>query len=437
MRTTIRLLWMVCLLTATGGNNGVIALPLRTHSLETTETIRCPAHLREDPDPSIPTVFTSGVAKPRFASPFYLVTDPDALAARFNNRILVRDDLHTAIAEKEFIQKSMGTYYYLGFRHNFENYYFETRDQSYPKTVRFRVGLAHGGQYNPDDVDFSHFRIRIRDSNGDDVLGFNAATHDEALYDEGMMLALGWADPYYHQRNYNTRNFMMGAVDAQVGVNRPFSTIRRSYRHADGSISAVHERIDGIWDAYFTVKPDDALDDDGFYIRRGAPILLRDLREVAGAYTAARVPYALTYTNLIETAWLTKKGSDPEPGRRLFALPPDQMYDFPPEVFTRGETLTLEAWGENDQDEAISPISSLTLRTQVLFQADAGVLANNRFDYPNTQTSLGLIGYKFYYTWTEGNADPVQKVIEQYGDNINTNQDFGGMVLDMMVMEEE
>ncbi len=437
MRTTFVLVWIVCLLILSGEGHRVHSQPMSANNPEDTQSIQCPAHLRAQPEPSNTPVFTSGVARPLFSSPFYLVTDPDALATRFGNRILVRDDILTAIQEKEHVQKTQGTFYYLGFRHNFENYYFETTNQSYPRVARFRVGLGHNGTYKPEEADFSHFRIRVRDSNGDDVLGFAAATGDEPLYDEGMMFALGWTDPYYFQRNLSTRDFMMGGVDAQIGANRPFSTIRRSNRHAEGPLPAVHQSQDAVWDEYFEPKPNESPGMDGFYVRRGTPLLLKNLKELAGSqYEAEMVNLGLTYTNLTETAWLNKKGQDPEPGRRLFALPPDQVYDFTPEVFAREEILTLEAWAENDQDQAISPVSSLTLGTQVRFQAEVGVLANNRFDYPNAQSSFGLIGYNFFYTWTDSNADPVQEVIKAYGPNVSTNLDFGGMVLDMVILEE-
>ncbi len=438
MRQAIRFLWLVCLLTIGGIDSWVSSQPLKESSSEATGVTRCPPSLRSEPESSDSSEFTSGVAKPSFSSPFYLVTNPDGLSNRFGNRILVRDEIQTAIEEQTFIQKSQGTFYYLGFRHNFENYYFETSNQSYPRTVRFRIGLRHNGDYDPEDAGFSHFRIRVLDNNGDDVLGFSAATWEESLYDEGMIFALGWTDPYYFQRGFAARTFMMGAVDAQIGAHHPFSTMRRSNRHADGALPALHESGEAIWDEYFVPKPNDGPSEDGFYVRRGTPLLIRDLRQISPTqYEAAAVDLPLTYTNLIETAWLNKKGSDPEPGRRLFALPPDQVYDFPPAIFTRDETLTLEAWAENQMNQVISPVSSLTVNTRVRFQADTGVLANNRFDYPNPQASFGLIGYNFYYTWTDSNADPVQALISQYGTNINTNLEFGGLVLGMVIQEEK
>ncbi len=438
MRTILRLVWVICLFVLSAGSHGINIQAVQDNSPEDGKPILCPPSLKSQSDPADSPVFVSGVAQPGFSSPFYLVTDPDGLAARFDGRILVRDDIDTAIDEQEFIQPTQGTFYYLGFRHNFENYYFETRDQSYPNTVRFRVGLKHNGSYDPADAGFSHFRIRVRDDNGDDVLGFAATTVAEPLYDEGMMFALGWAHPFYYQQGYDTRNFVMGAVDADIGTDRPFSTIRRSNRHADGPVSAVHERHDAVWDEYFAVKANDRPGVDGFYVRRGAPLLVKNLRAVSDTqYDAELVNLGLTYTNLTETAWLNKKGNDPQPGRRLFALPPDQVYDFPPEVFTQERTLTLEAWAENDQDQAISPVSSLTLHNQVRFRAEAGVLANNRFDYPHAQSSFGLIGYNFYYTWEDSQTDPVQALIAQYQPHISTNLDLGGMVLNMVIMEED
>ncbi len=41
---------------------------------------------------------------------------------------------------------------------------------------RFRIGVRHGSGATPGDADFDHFRLRIADSRGNDVLGCDART---------------------------------------------------------------------------------------------------------------------------------------------------------------------------------------------------------------------------------------------------------------------
>ncbi len=74
MRTTFVLVWIVCLLILSGESHRASSQPMSDNNPEDTQSIRCPAPLRAQPELSNTPVFTSGVANPLFSSPFYLVT---------------------------------------------------------------------------------------------------------------------------------------------------------------------------------------------------------------------------------------------------------------------------------------------------------------------------------------------------------------------------
>ena len=353
------------------------------------------------------TEFTSGLAAPKFSSPFYTAKSDakdifredmdEDFDADDNPRALVNlfDNDGKAIAARASVHKSgdkTSTFYYLGFNHGFDNWYADPQtrlasgndaNQRYPRIPKFRIGLRHGSDDpddDPGDADFEHFRIRITDSSGDDALGFDAATvKDDDIYG-GRVLILG-----------NAQDESTGDAWIVDESNAPyFANIKRSNR-VDDPTDAYYASSAAFWTRYTT----------GLIAAFPLGQQVRDRRPMLASITdaTADLEYKLSSNNLLRMelvggldATLTPPN---EHQRQLFALPPVEIYDMDPDVFSKDGNYTFEAWAEDDDGRQISPKAAITLNIREQFKGaaksnllrfkietrpDGGELKSNRYE---------------------------------------------------------
>lgn len=290
-----------------------------------------------------------GFPKPTFSSSFYLARDADSESLFKGSGGLL------ATRAKAVPQSA---FYYLGFNHNFANWYVNT-GRTYPKRPKFRIGVRHGTA-DPgvlEDAGFSHFRVRVLDSAGDDVLGFDGATVADRQAYENQVLVIGANDRPTH-RPTEAGN----ALDERAAPGR-FSSIAQSNRISDHATAYYRQRGD-FWNRYFLSSVPNWITDRAPRMRRQTP---------EGG--PAAVNYGLSYQNVMHIDKIGTKGTA-NPGqsdnrRQLFALPPAEIYDLPVDIFADDGDYTIKAWAENDDGKAISSRASITLSVMEQFRGKA------------------------------------------------------------------
>ena len=324
------------------------------------------------------TEFTSGLPAPKFSSPFYLAQAQTGKADEmsiFRSAATADDPTKRALkhifagdgklieARAKVVKKS--TFYYLGFNHNFENWYVNN-SFSYPKSPKFRVGLRHGTEDAdaPGNADFEHFRIRVTDSSGEDVLGFDAiTTTDTRAYgkDDGAhVLVLGG-----NERPRNRWDEDDLTLD-ETGVPEGFSSIKQSNR-IDDNTDAYYNLSGSFWsNTYFA--------NSNNWLRQRLPRIREPGANVDDVADDVTLTYKLTSQNVMHLDKIGIKGATDklkDNRRQLFALPPVEIYDLPVDIFADDGNYTIEAWAENDDGDTISPRASITLSVREQFHGDA------------------------------------------------------------------
>lgn len=318
------------------------------------------------------TEFTSGLPKPKFTSPFYLAQAQTNDVSIFRADIDDNEDDNTKRALKyifdgdgDVIEKRAkavkeSTFYYLGFNHNFDNWYVNT-GSTYPKSPKFRVGLRHGTEEAdaPGDADFEHFRIRVTDSSGEDVLGFDAiTTTDNRAYGD-QVLVIG-----SNERPKERWNEAGLALDETASTPTGFSSIKQSNR-IDDNTDAYYNLTGSFWDMYFTGSG---------WIPERIPQIRSPGADVDDTSDDVVQTWKLSYQNVMHIDKIGTKGTSDllqDNRRQLFALPPVEIYDLPVDIFADDGNYTIEAWAENDDGDTISPRASITLSVREQFHGDA------------------------------------------------------------------
>ena len=374
--------------------------------------------------------FTAGLDKPKLFDSFYYVPTASALDDDKYLKDSSRElQLKRALDDEKIKKHDKGTFYYLGFNHNFDNYYVDT-GMTNPADPKFRIGLVHDLDIDPGDADFDHFRLEIRDSTGDDVLGFQASTvSDSGTYGADTVIVFGSVGTgRAAQTQYN-----MAAVDKGVyDSEKRFSNVKTANTiDADegGRLDAVYNSSDSFWRQYFNAAGTE--NDQGPQVFAQKPRIWEGgttLELSLPSATPVQIPlylpatdatqytdvshysYSLnvtagteigrnlSYANLMPAYMLGANGnssgiqasiyeaSDSDTLlqyfgnggiRRLFARTPDEYYDVSSSALSDDGSYTITVWAENDDDDVISPTATLTFNLQNA--KDNGTFASNLF----------------------------------------------------------
>lgn len=309
--------------------------------------------------------FTSGLPKPTFMSPFYLAQAQENAADKLSIfrsaaaaddadkrdiKYIFEDDGDLIEARAKKVEDSV--FYYLGFNHNFENWYVDT-GRTYPRSPKFRVGLRHGTEAadDPGDADFDNFRVRVLDSSGQDVLGFDAVTVTDNRAYEDQVLVIGINDR--PRGEWDDDRLALDETNVPAG----FSSIKQSNR-IDDNKDAYYQLSNSYWDRYLTPS-------NSWFGERVPRI--RDEDDV-------ELTHSLSSHHVMHIDKIGVKDSDDllkDNRRQLFALPPVEIYDLPVDIFADDGNYTIEAWAENDDGDVISPKASITLNVREQFRGKA------------------------------------------------------------------
>ncbi len=194
---------------------------------------------------------------------------------------------------------TQGRFYYLGFGEAFG----EVEGGS-GTASRFRVGLRHGSGETPDDADFDHFRLRIENSQGDDLLGYDART-------------LGG--------DYNMRVLTVGSLTEEEDGTLILATDPNFDSY---SFSNIHEA--------------NTLNSDA------APFVSVPSIRAAGVLELRGLALEME----VDVATLQ------------FAPGPDGYYELPDDIFDLDGSYTITAWAEDEDNNQISPTSAITFNVQ-------------------------------------------------------------------------
>ncbi len=237
--------------------------------------------------------FRSGVATPQLSAPFYY-------------------------QEGDTARPTQGRFHYIGFNHNFANGYVAT-GRTNPLTPRLRIGVRHGAGYDPADADFAHFRFRLEDAQGANILGFEPATGPAGDTYRDKVLVLGETD----------------SDDIANPGSASFATLHHTHRLPSPAPVA--------WQAPVTAP---------YWDSDWAPIIAR---QNGGDNLAP-----LSFTNLASRT----------AGRRLFAPVPDESYNLPEDTFSLEGAYRLRVWAEDSGGVPISPVCTVELWVQTLVEGD-------------------------------------------------------------------
>ena len=222
-------------------------------------------------------------------------------------------------------QRPVGTFYYLGFGPDFDNWHVDTNtDHGRNPYLPLRIGLRH--TVPPPDR-FHHFRLFVTDMDGDNVLGFSPATRPEDR--DGTVLALGdWL-----------------ARDCQPQDQQPFANLRR-----DDQVPAhqPNSPVDHYWP-----------DTSAAAACPGSP--WPDATHLHAPRIHIGDDPDNPDTTLTRLAFVNPAAPDT---RTLHALPPDHSHtlNLDRAPFVNGETYLLLAWPEDEQNQLLGDEALLELR---------------------------------------------------------------------------
>ncbi len=260
-------------------------------------------------------------------------------------------------------ENRVGRFYYLGFNKDFINWYITRAGAggtsgrfpagyTYNLNSKFRVGLRHNMNNEAvDEVDFDHFRVRVLDSGGDDVLGFDAKTVGNG---NGKW---SWpTSPLYRSTVSDVPDIAQGWRWA-LGGTFPKSDFESGGKYAPGKGDTIH----------FANHVRSSKLENG-----GAPAI-RSLFPPAAVYGLATTNaessiLEQTKTSLNGTGIRDNFPASTEkfPAEGFYTIGPEGVYDLPADIFLEDDNYTITGWLENEDDEQISPRTSITFSARTV-----------------------------------------------------------------------
>ena len=342
------------------------------------------------------TTFTSGLPQPAFHAPIYFNRDRRKLLTdeekQTGTQVFVPtgDNAFVGYGETVGVAKTYptrpGLFFYLGFGEVFDNWHFkrtgslhvtdiaEARascasaapyfaynpwfgdvyiDECHTENPKFRIGLRHGlTSQEAEDAGFDHFRIRMTNAQGEDVLGYDAGTVEEPLYigSAPRLFPYGSLDgPEREVWRQEINPLPWGQHIETINANNVYANVRVASKAEGGPLPAL-----------YTVNTFDEDDSSTWDIDDPSnPVISnRQLRHVFnGLEEGDKVTDDLSF-HWLQGPWKRSDG-------QLFVPTPDQILDLPPNVLDPEASYTLTAWAENEDNERISPEATLTFEPQV------------------------------------------------------------------------
>ena len=250
-------------------------------------------------------------------------------------RVTATTDADATAAGFQFTTEAVaGTMYYVGHNENFGNY--RTTDADFvtvPATPRLRIGLAHSANETNgerDDVDFEAYVIRIEDEGGDRVFPHDvttvASSYGTADWDHDSQAstpALKVPHKLFLYDLSSALTFNAGPTPAKGTLGTGGYALVNVRVHDGGDITVPMHVSSAVTGRDGTLEPDNL------------PL------------------------TMVKVGWFS--GTALAVGD-VFAEPPDEHRDLPNDIFKSDGTYTITAWAVNDDDEIISPVTTLKVR---------------------------------------------------------------------------
>lgn len=339
------------------------------------------------------TTFTSGLPQPAFHAPIYFNRDRRKLLTdeekQTGTQVFVPTEDNVLLGETAGVAKTYptrpGLFFYLGFGEVFDNWHFRRTgslhvtdiaaarascaispyfaynpwfgdlyvDECHTENPKFRIRLRHRlTNQEAEDAGFDHFRIRMTNAQGEDVLGYDAGTAEESLYIRPVPSLFPYGSLNGPERELWRREItpLPRAQHIEtIYANNVYANVRVAGKGPPSALPALYAL--STFDAYDPNTWD--IDDPS------NPVIAdRQLRHVFNGLGAGdKVTDDLSF-HWLQSPWKSLNG-------QFFVPTPDQILDLPPNVLDPEDSYTLTAWAENEDNERISPEATLTFEPQV------------------------------------------------------------------------
>ena len=249
------------------------------------------------------------------------------------NVVIDGDDGPVLNSDKE--PMSIGSFHYLGFNDLFDNWYSDSSVLNKPSSPRFRVGLQHGnGELDPDEANFTNYRIVIEDSSGD-LLGYQAETVSASRTYDGNKIVFSTdrtageldtdgaeAHAVFLARGAAAEGAAEGALFVPNSID-DFANLRLSNKVSDRAVSPYYER--------------------GWIVR----------------FTGNRSDLSVGNVGLVDAE------NDVFPAENVvYVDAPVEYFDFPNNVFESDGSYIIKAWAEDKDGTRISPQARIKVSVQ-------------------------------------------------------------------------
>ena len=236
------------------------------------------------------------------------------------------DDGPVLDSDKEPV--SIGSFHYLGFNDLFDNWYSDGGVPTKPSSPRFRVGLQHGnGELDPDEANFTNYRIVIEDSSGD-LLGYQAETVNAKRTYGGNKIVFSTvftaAGAVAADADFLIRGAAgVGVLFVPTSVD-DFANLRLSNKVSERAVSPYYERS---W--------------------------------TSAQITGTRTDLSVGNVGLVDAE------NDVFPAENvLYVDAPVEYFDFPSNVFESDGSYIIKAWAEDEDGTRISPQARIKVSAQ-------------------------------------------------------------------------